>query len=187
MSYDQLMPNVCTCRPKNHNATNCESPPDSCFNKYCSATLVKYTESFLEHSYRWLNNKEIKRLTNTPDLNREGQKKWYESIKERTDYKIWGINFDSRHIGACGLKNITNEDCEYWGYIGEKRHWGKGLGSCILFRLINYAKNSNMSSIWLKVLKENQRAINLYSKFGFKQEEELESGIIKMRLQFKKN
>jgi RimJ/RimL family protein N-acetyltransferase len=144
--------------------------------------LVQYSKIFLELSWKWLNDDEIRRLTNTPVFSKNGQKKWYDALNDRNDYKIWGIDIDGTHIGACGLKKITKFDCEYWGYIGEKDFWGKGIGSSILNSLIGYAKNQKLTSIWLTVTADNQRAIKLYTKFGFEPESNDEINLIKMRL-----
>ena len=150
--------------------------------KFCSVILVQYNSIFLEYSWTWLNDSEIKRLTRTPDFNKNDQRKWFESLKNQENYKIWGIDFEQIHLGACGLKNITDTDCEYWGYIGEKEYWGRGIGTCILYRLIDYCRKKGMASMWLIVSKENSRAINLYSKFGFKNEIVYPNESIKMRL-----
>lgn len=144
--------------------------------------LVEMDKSFLELTWNWLNDIEIKRLTNAPSFSKIQQENWFNSLKERHDYKIWGIDADQVHIGVCGLKNITDIDCEYWGYIGEKEFWGRGIGSIILSKLISYSKNQNLFSMWLNVNSFNQRAINLYTKFGFIHESRDESNVIKMRL-----
>lgn len=142
--------------------------------------LVKYDRKFLSHSGKWLNNPEIKYLTQTPDFTEEGQNKWFESLNGKTDYKIWGITVDNLPIGACGIKNINDSDCEYWGYIGEKNYWGKGCGKSILDRMIEEAVKFNLTSIWLKVIKDNIRAIKLYESKGFVVENE-EGGTLIMR------
>lgn len=144
--------------------------------------LVNYSEDFLDKSWEWLTDPEIKKMTNTPTFSRSEQLKWFHSLSLKTDYKIWGIDFNDIHIGVCGLKNITNTDCEYWGYIGEKKYWGKGIGSMVINELIDYARNNNIKSLWLTVIQENERAIKLYSKLGFMPEPSDFNHLIKMRL-----
>jgi len=129
--------------------------------------FVDYKEDFLEKSWLWLNDAEIKYLTNTPNFSKEEQKKWYESLKSRKDYIIYGITFNNKLIGACGLKNITHIDAEYWGYIGEKKYWGMGFGIAILDEMIHKAKGLRLVKLWLKVIKDNERAIGLYKKKNF--------------------
>ncbi len=132
-----------------------------------SLKIIMYTEEFLPLSWKWLNDSEIKNLTMTPDFSKEEQIDFFNSLSSRKNYKIFGIEFDGIKIGACGLKNIENEKAEYWGYIGEKKYWGKGLGKEILTNMINLAIKEKISSLYLKVEKNNYRAIKLYEKFGF--------------------
>ena len=142
--------------------------------------LNKFDEIYLEMSWKWLNDPEIKKLTNTPDFKLDVQKKWFTQLKYKKDYKIWGLSFNGVPIGVCGIKNITKNDCEYWGYIGEKAYWGQGLGRGILVHMENAARKLVLDSIWLQVIKENERAIKLYQKLGYKKVEE-KQGLIFMR------
>ena len=48
-----------------------------------------------------------------------------------------------------------------------KEYWGKGVGSGIMERLIEHAKNSGAAVVELQVLSHNERAKALYRKFGF--------------------
>lgn len=144
--------------------------------------LVPFSEAFLNLTWKWLNDPEIKKTTNTPTINKNDQITWFKSLSERTDYIIWGIAVNNTPIGACGLKNINKEECEYWGYIGEKSFWGKRIGTYVLNVLLDHARNKNKSSVYLTVLKDNQRAINLYTKFGFYTEKEVGDNLLKMRL-----
>jgi RimJ/RimL family protein N-acetyltransferase len=128
----------------------------------------KYNKKYLEKSWIWLNDSEIKKLTMTPDFTQENQKQWFNSLKEKKDYLIWGIMVDNVPVGVCGLKNITEEKAEYWGYIGEKKYWGKGIGKTMMNMTIDKAKELRLQKINLKVLNNNYRAIKLYDYFGFK-------------------
>jgi RimJ/RimL family protein N-acetyltransferase len=144
--------------------------------------LVSFSEEFLDLSWTWLNDPLVAKLTNTPIFSKEDQKKWFHSLHENENYRIWGVIFNDQKIGACGLKNITQNDCEYWGYIGEKSFWNKGIGTMILNNIISIAKKDNLESIWLNVLYLNKNAIHLYEKLGFKIEGPKKTKIIKMRL-----
>lgn len=143
--------------------------------------IVEYSIQFIEPSWNWLNDPEIKKLTNTPNFSKEDQINFFHSLPERKNYYIKGIVYNEDPIGACGLKNITDTDAEYWGYIGEKEYWGKGLGKQIMNKMIEKAKELNLSSIYLKVISDNPRAISLYKKIGFEIENESD-GVFFMRL-----
>ncbi len=146
-----------------------------------SLKFVDYNLIFLNQSWIWLNDREVKELTNTPDFTKEQQEDFYHSLKNKEDYFIKGIEYNKKPIGACGLKRITGEDAEYWGYIGEKEYWGKGLGKYILDYAVDYAKKIGLSSLYLDVVKQNKRAIGLYERMGFLIEKETDSSI-RMRL-----
>jgi RimJ/RimL family protein N-acetyltransferase len=94
--------------------------------------LCEFNKVFLKMTWKWLNDPEIKQLTNSADFTIEDQKKWFNGLKNKQDYKIWGLTYHKKPVGVCGIKNITQNDCEYWGYIGEKEYWGRGFGSAIL-------------------------------------------------------
>lgn len=144
-------------------------------------SFVDYSIIYLEHSWRWLNDSEIKQLTNTPDFSKEDQLRFFYSLPNRTDYFIKGLEINMLPIGACGLKKITSLDAEYWGYIGEKEYWEKGLGKQIMHYLIEVAKEKCLKSIYLHVVESNIRAIKLYVKIGFEVENTID-GLVKMRL-----
>jgi RimJ/RimL family protein N-acetyltransferase len=131
--------------------------------------LVEYDTVFLEASYKWLNDREIKELTMTPDISREGQKKWFDGLKERDDYLVKGVTADGFPVGVVGLKHIDFErkSAEYFGYIGEKEYWGKGIGYKMMQCIEMEARGMNLSHIYLRVLNTNQIALKLYKKNEF--------------------
>jgi len=133
-------------------------------------SLEKYDVTFLEKSWEWLNDPEIKQLTLTPDFSKEDQLNFYNSLPQKKDYWIKGIAEDGIPIGAMGLKNINKEhsSAEYWGYIGEKEYWGKGIGKFVLKEAIRKTRELNLKKIYLKVSRKNLRARILYEKMGFK-------------------
>ena len=48
-----------------------------------------------------------------------------------------------------------------------KEFWGKGVGSELMKRLLEFSKESGIESVYLDVRSDNDRAIALYKKFGF--------------------
>jgi RimJ/RimL family protein N-acetyltransferase len=144
-------------------------------------SLGSYSVECLEKSWLWLNDSEVRNLTMTPEFSREDQLRFFESLSTRTDYLIWAVELDGAPIGAAGLKNHRKGIAEYWGYIGEKDLWGRGLGSSILTLVQDKAKEFKFSSLDLKVLKQNTRAVSLYTKCGFIIDEGYSSdGVLRM-------
>lgn len=48
-----------------------------------------------------------------------------------------------------------------------KSHWGQGIGTELMGRLIDFAKSAGTEILSLEVRSDNARAIALYRKFGF--------------------
>ncbi len=132
--------------------------------------LVDYNSIFLEKSWEWLNDLEIKTLTLTPDFTKEEQSVFFNSLKARNDYWIKGIIEDNIPIGVIGLKHINSSEksAEYWGYIGEKEYWGKGIGKFMIEESLKKAEELGLTKIFLNVSGQNTRAKKLYQKMGFK-------------------
>jgi RimJ/RimL family protein N-acetyltransferase len=135
--------------------------------KVIKIDFVTYTEDFLNLSWVWLNDPEIKALTLTPDFSKEEQVDFYKKLPLRVDYKISGIMVNAERAGACGLKNIKNDEAEFWCYLGLKKYWGAGLGHSIVQYVEFESKKLNISNLYLKVGKSNIRAIKTYEKNGF--------------------
>ena len=129
--------------------------------------LVDYNLTFLDKSWEWLNDPDIRKLTLTPDFTREEQQAFYNSLPGRMDYWIKGLTENDLPIGAMGLKHITYQDAEFWGYIGDKRYWGKGIGSFMMLQAINKGKELGLDQLYLFVDELNQRAKQLYTRNGF--------------------
>ena len=55
------------------------------------------------------------------------------------------------------------------GMTVAKANWNQGIGSMLMERLIQYAKDNDIELIYLEVRKDNAAAIHLYEKFGFRQ------------------
>ena len=131
-------------------------------------SLVEFDLLFLDKSWEWLNDPQIKGLTLTPDFTKQNQLSFYQGLSKTKDYWIKGITEDNVPIGAMGLKNINAFTGEYWGYIGEKQYWGKGIGEFMIQQAILRAKELMLLQIYLMVSEQNSRAKKLYSRMGFK-------------------
>ncbi len=131
-------------------------------------SLVTYDERCLEKSWGWLNDPETRELTMTPHFTREDQRRFFEQLPSRTDYRIWGVALGGVElIGAAGIKNHRWSIAEYWGYIGEKKYWGRGLGRSLVAKVESEARELGFNGLDLIVSAKNTRAIALYEKVGF--------------------
>ena len=131
--------------------------------------LVPYDRRYLDLSWDWLADPETRALTMTPEFTREDQSRFFEALPERSDYRLWGIELvGDGPIGAAGLKRIRPGIAEYFGYIGEKRLWGRGLGALLLAAVEGEAIGLGLDALDLTVARDNARAIRLYEKHGYR-------------------
>lgn len=131
--------------------------------------VVPFDETFLSASAGWLQDNELAALIMTGPFDARAQAEWYASLPRRLDYKIWGVKFKGQPIGAFGLKNISANRAEYFGYIGEKSFWGRGIGKWILDEAVAKARALSIECLTLRVAHQNGRARSLYLRFGFQQ------------------
>ncbi|MEN6471857.1 MAG: GNAT family N-acetyltransferase [Clostridiaceae bacterium] len=131
--------------------------------------FVVYDKRYLECSNEWLQDPEIKSMTMTPEFSAQTQRIWFDGLPMRTDYRIWGVACDGEPVGAVGIKHINVEKKmgEYFGYIGEKELWGKGIGRQMVGFAKEQAKKLDLHVLCLLVSPNNVRAMSLYEKSGF--------------------
>lgn len=127
---------------------------------------VKFDENYLQLSWKWLQDAELRSLIGAPETTKKEQLEWYKSLNNKKDYIIVGIE-TTKPIGVAGLKNINAKEAEYFGYIGDKENRGKGLGRKILDEIFVIATELRLSVIQLRVLEFNVHALKLYEKYGF--------------------
>ena len=139
------------------------SPPEP-----AGVQQVPYDERFLDSSWQWLQDPEIRRLTDTPVFSRQQQREWFDGLGSRSDYSVWGVEVDGQPVGAFGIKNVKGGEAEYWGYLGERAQWGRGIGQWMLRQTLAEARERGLSQLVLRVVSENVRAQRAYERFGFK-------------------
>ena len=131
-------------------------------------TFVAFDQQFLQYSSKWLQDEEIRMLIHAAPFSANQQLQWFEQLPYRKNYLIWGVECNHKPIGVTGLKNISTSDAEYWGYIGEKENWGKGIGKKMMQFIEDEASRLKLNNIYLHVSVTNPRAIASYTKSGFR-------------------
>ncbi|EOU1469898.1 GNAT family N-acetyltransferase [Clostridium perfringens] len=109
-----------------------------------------------------LSNKDEKEeLIKEKIINRGKNQYWY--VAEENG-KVIGLgilmnhgNLRKKHVGVITL--MVNSDYQ-----------NKGVGSLLMDKLINLSESLNIIRLELCVFRDNYKAINLYKKFGFKEE-----------------
>lgn len=143
--------------------------------------FVPYDRRILDASRVWLREPEIAQLTLTPSFTDAQQEAWFQALSGRNDYVAFGIEHAGAPVGACGLKNMTSVDAEYFGFLGERSLWGKRLGREMVDAMVVQARLRRLKRVWLKVGAANDRAVRLYAKAGFVQVNDA-AGLLTMSL-----
>jgi RimJ/RimL family protein N-acetyltransferase len=77
-------------------------------------------------------------------------------------------------IGILNFRLSTSKKFSHKGFFGmsiQEAYTNKGIGATLITRLIDWAKADNrVEKISLEVFSNNDRAIHLYSKLGFREE-----------------
>lgn len=107
------------------------------------------------------NKDEEEELIKEKIINRGKNQYWY--VAEENG-KVIGLgilmnhgNLRKKHVGVITL--MVNSDYQ-----------NKGVGSLLMYKLINLSESLNIIRLELCVFRDNYKAINLYKKFGFKEE-----------------
>ena len=82
------------------------------------------------------------------------------------------IGGESDNLIADGSLNSLPRRMSHRAELGmtvTKANWNQGVGSMLMERLIQYAKDNGIELIYLEVREDNAAAIHLYEKFGFRQ------------------
>lgn len=102
----------------------------------------------------------------TVDQEKEYLKQVYDS-KHSVHYSVWKNGKIIGDGGLTGLPRRMSHRAEM-GLSVVKAEWNKGIGSMLLNKLIEYARQNDIEIIDLEVRSDNVRAIHLYEKYGFK-------------------
>ncbi len=132
----------------------------------------------------------VRRVRNNPRVNKylftdiyiskEDQKKWYRKLLRDKKHFVF-IAFDDVPVGYGQVKNIDyiTHSCEL-GFCIAPEYQGKGYGTMLIKELIEYAvKELDVHRLYLEAFTDNEKAIKLYKKCGFKKEKILHERIFK--------
>lgn len=107
-----------------------------------------------------------------PKLTVEEEKEVFRSSTPKNFFLIAEI--EEKIVGSCSIN--TNEKRIRSAHFGElgivvlKNYWNLGIGYNLIKTAIKYGKQAGLKKINLDTRKDNQKAINLYKKLGFKEE-----------------
>ncbi|AET70305.1 pseudaminic acid biosynthesis N-acetyl transferase [Desulfosporosinus orientis DSM 765] len=134
---------------------------------------------------KWRNQKDIiNSLFSYKGVTITEHRQWFDKYSRddtRIEYVICKKE-DGKKIGTIGLSSIDhkNQKAEYGILIGEAQEQKKGFALEASYTLLKYAfYDLNLHKIKLHVFTDNNIAINLYKRLGFKEEGTLHQEIYK--------
>ena len=124
-------------------------------------------------SWKWRNDPEIWELTGKTwnnHITKEMEESWIKKVIRQNNSRRFAICIgkDQKYIGNIQLTDINQEEAFSHMFIGEKKYWGKGIGTKAKKLLLNYAKQ-HLSIIRIKavVKRKNLASIRSLEKTGY--------------------
>ena len=104
----------------------------------------------------------------TPDQ----EKIFIKNVLDDNDTEWFTVKIDGKIIGQCSVglvsKNERYRHRAEVSFVVLKDYWNLGIGKKLMELCIEWCKEKNVTQIELRVVSDNERAINFYEKFGFK-------------------
>ena len=94
-------------------------------------------------------------------------------IQSRLDSKedvLYLVKYNGEIVGNGSINSLSGRMSHRaeLGISVRKDYWGKGIGTKLMSALISFARNAGFEILSLEVRSDNDRAIRLYERFGFK-------------------
>lgn len=99
----------------------------------------------------------------------EAEADYIAGIEKSNDTIMLVAKADGKIIGDASLSRLPRR-MSHRGDLGitvVKEHWNKGIGTQLLHKIIEFAKDNQFEMIDLQVRSDNAPAIHLYEKHGF--------------------
>lgn len=124
-------------------------------------------------SVNWRNNPEVFKYTgNTYDhtITIQEELAWISKVISNNDEYRCAIEVNGQYVGNTYITNIHNGTGEFHIFIGETNYWGKGVAKRASQLILDYAfLKLKLKKVKLLVRPQNERALLLYNKLGFKE------------------
>ncbi len=121
----------------------------------------------------WRNNPQVKScFIFQQDFTRKMHEKWLETQVDTglvAQFIIEDIE-NEKSIGSVYLRDIdkTHQKAEFGIFLGSSENTGRGYGTIATKLILEYAfEYLELNKVFLRVFKENEKAIKSYSKAGF--------------------
>jgi RimJ/RimL family protein N-acetyltransferase len=131
-----------------------------------AAGLLAHTKKILETSPFMLTTPQEFQVT------AEKQKEWIIE-QQQAGNLILVVEDNSFIVGTLNVrreKKFRHRHIASFGISLQEQYCNQGIGTLMLQKMIEWAKNNGIEKIMLNVMAINERAIHVYKKLGFKEE-----------------
>lgn len=122
-------------------------------------------------SYKWRNDPEVFKYTGNVYNNiitLETELAWIRRVIQNENEYRCAILVDDEYVGNIYLTDITRTTAAYHIFIGNKDFWGKGVARTASELILEYAFDVlKLEYVYLRVKRENDKALLLYKSLGF--------------------
>lgn len=162
-------------------------PPHAFLVGECCYLRPPTREDVLGNWPHWFSDPEVTRymLRGVFPQSVDAQIDFYEHVaaEQTTDLVLAIVARDTdAHVGTVGLHRIDwiNRSAEFGIVIGERDHWGKGIGGEATRLIVAHGFDRlNLNRIWLGVFAEHEAAVRLYERVGFQVEGRFRAAILR--------
>lgn len=142
--------------------------------------IRKLKQNDLKKLVKFRNKKIIWKLTGGGGFSKKvtinNEIAWFKKVNKKKDRLNLAICLNERYIGNIYFTDIKKSSAQFHIFIGENSLWGKGIASKSMILSLDFLRiNLDIKKVYLKVKKENNSAIRLYKKCGFKVKKELDN------------
>lgn len=131
---------------------------------------------------RWRNSDSVrKRFIYQGLFTKESHENWMKTMVETGKVVQFIISCDGEDVGSVYLRDVDYEkkEAEYGIFIGEESARGCGVGTRSAELIIEYAfETMGLERLFLRVHKDNERAVKSYEKAGFEKDGRSETVVI---------
>jgi len=98
---------------------------------------------------------------------------WFAAQRRARTYRMWIIEREERPVGELELAQVNHRtrSAEVRICVGDRTLWGQGIGTAAMTRALDVAFGPMaLEEVYLRVFANNERAIALYDRMGFRRE-----------------